>query len=208
LSCIGERRSRKGAGSEKRRIFVGLHAPPANLSEKDRKRADDQLHLNQDKHAVLMKKGDGLEAYDIRYGTVNHYLSQFFYLCMGYRESRKDKRTGPEVDAVFSGHAHWNLEFELRKPDGQAEWSPELWYGNFSRKVEARCEHEHARWGPLLLQTAAGGPASDTAKDPPYFRYVTVNGKGEVCHLRPCVLTEPQQGVEEAVAVDAAPARY
>lgn len=210
LSCIGKRRARTETDAEKRRIFIGLHAPPANLSEKDRKRADDQLQLNQshNKPAVLMKKGDGPEAYDIRYGTVNHYLSQFFYLCLGYRESQKDRRTGPEVDAVFAGHAHWNLEFELRKPDGAAEWSPELWYGNLSKKVESTCADENARWGPLLLQTAAGGPASDTAKNPPYFRYVTVNDKGEVCHLRPRILKETQPGVEEAVPVDAAPARY
>jgi hypothetical protein len=210
LSCIGERPTRKEAGLEKRRIFIGLHAPPANLSAKARKRADDQLQLNQNhnEHAVLMKEGDGLETYDIRYGTVNHYLSQFFYLCLGYRESQKDRRTGPEVDVVFAGHAHWNLEFELRKPDGAVEWSPELWYGNISRKVEAASGDEHATWGPLLLQTAAGGPASDTAKDPPNFRYVMVNGKGEVCHLQPCILKEARPGVEEAVAVDAAPARY
>jgi len=154
-----------------------------------------------------MKEGNGLDVYDIRYGTVNHYLSQFFYLCLGYRESQKGKRTGPEVDAVFAGHAHWNLEFELRKPrDADAEWSPELWYGNFSKKVEATCQDENARWGPLLLQTAAGGPASDTAQDPPNFRYVTVNRKGEICHLRPCILGKSQSGVPAAVAIDAAPA--
>ena len=69
LSCIG---SREVGNEERRRIFVGLHAPPANLSEKDRKRADDQLQLNQKKHSVLMKEGNGLDVYDIRYGTVNH----------------------------------------------------------------------------------------------------------------------------------------
>ena len=211
LTCIGKWEKRKQDGSERPRIFVGLHAPPANLSEKDRKRADDQLVLNRshDKDTVLMKEGRGLECYDIRYGGVNHYLSQFFYLCLGYRESETNKRTGPKVDVVFAGHAHWNLEFELRKPhEANAEWSPELWYGNFSKKVETTCEDENARWGPLLLQTAAGGPASDTSPDPPSFRYVTVNSQGEICHLRPCILRKSQSGDTEAVAIDAAPARY
>jgi hypothetical protein len=210
LNCIQSQSARKEVQSERHRIFVGLHAPPANLSDKDRKRADDQFELNRHhgKHEVLMKEGRGLECYDIRYGGVNHYLSQFFYLCLGYRESQLDKRTGPEVDVVFAGHAHWNLEFELRKPLGSgAEWSPELWYGNFSKKVEATCRDESARWGPLLLQTAAGGPASGTAPDPPNFRYVTVNSKGEICHLRPCILSKSQSGDPEAVAIDAAPAR-
>ena len=210
LRCIGTREKRQD-GSGKPRIFVGLHAPPANLSDKDRKRADDQFELNthHGKHEVLMKEGRGLECYDIRYGGVNHYLSQFFYLCLGYRESQLNKRTGPGVDVVFAGHAHWNLEFELRKPrETDAEWSPELWYGDFSKKVEATCKDENARWGPLLLQTAAGGPASDTAQDPPNFRLVTVNTEGEICHLRPCILKEPQSGKLEAEPVDAAPARY
>ena len=211
LTCVEKEPVPKNAKPEKRRIFVGLHAPPANLSDKDRKRADAQFEINRDqgKDTVLMKEGRGLETYDIRYGGVNHYLSQFFYLCLGYRESQTNKRTGPKVDAVFAGHAHWNLEFELRKPqEADAEWAPELWYGNFSRKVETTCEDENVRWGPLLLQTAAGGPASETAPDPPSFRYVTVNSKGELCHLRPCVLNELESGELEAVAVDAAPARY
>jgi hypothetical protein len=211
LSCIGSREVGKEEGSEKRRIFIGLHAPAANLSDSDRKRADQQLERNQaqnkDQDTVLMKEGHGLEAFDIRYGGVNHYLSQFFYLCMGYRESQTSKRSGPEVDVVFAGHAHWNLEFELRKPPGAgADWSPELWYGNFSKKVEAACQDENARWGPLLLQTAAGGPASDTAPDPPNFRYVTVNSTGEICHLRPCILSKSQSGDAQAVAIDPAPA--
>jgi len=211
LRCIEKQPARKEAESERRRIFVGLHAPPANLSDKDRKRADDRFQLNrgQGEDEVLMKEGRGLECYDIRYGGVNHYLSQFFYLCLGYRESQLNKKTGPGVDVVFAGHAHWNLEFELRKPrETSAEWSPELWYGNFSKKVEAPCEDENPRRGPLLLQTAAAGPASDTAQDPPYFRYVTVNTEGEICHLRPCILRESKSGAAEAVAIDAAPARY
>jgi hypothetical protein len=190
LKCIETQKGRNTAGSHKQRIFVGLHAPPANLSARKRRRAEHQLE--QRKPCVVMKKGwpDG---YDIRFGTVNHYLSQFFYLCLGYREDERNEVSGPGIDAVFAGHAHWNMEFRLRKPEGAASsWSPELLYGRFSEQVEATCDHRDARWGPLLLQTAACGPLGAVAAEvPPNFRYVTVSGDGTVCNLRPCNLSNP-----------------
>jgi hypothetical protein len=210
LSCIGNREDSLAAEPRKSRIFVGLHAPPANLSVPQRKQADEQLELNQrqNKSYLLMKKGR-LDGYDIRYGTVNHYLSHFYYLCLGYREGEQDKISGPGIDAVFAGHAHWTMEFQLRRPkDAGPQWSPEVLYGKFSEQVEASCHDAGARWGPLLLQTAACGPASATAQDPPNYRYVTVNGNGNVCHLRPCTLKQPPQlGVAKAAAGAVNPAQ-
>src|SRR5215469_9914388 len=141
------------------RVFAGLHAPVANLSVKRRQHADGELQRNPpNKHYVFMEPG-WLNGYDIRYGTVNHYLSQFFYLCLGCREAAPDERFGPGIDAVFSGHAHWNLEFKLQKPHNAARhWRPEIFYSEFSQEVEASCADPRARWGPLLLQTAACGP--------------------------------------------------
>jgi hypothetical protein len=110
---------------------------------------------------------------------------------MGYREGQQSKFIGPEVDAVFAGHAHWNLEFKLRKPnDAGPGWSPEVLYGRFSEEVETNCrQHPNARWGPLLLQTAACGPQGLTpAEVPPNFRYVTVDANGGTCNLRPRTL--------------------
>jgi len=50
------------------------------------------------------------------------------------------------------------------------EWSPELSYGKFSQTVEATCRNPHSEWGPLLLQTAACGPAGAVVTElPPYF---------------------------------------
>jgi hypothetical protein len=203
LSCIGESKQQDAAHPERRRIFVGLHAPPANLSPKKREQAKQQLKLNevQNKPYVLMEEApfggcDLLDGYDIRYGTVNHYLSQFFYLCLGYREGEQNKFTGPGVDAVFAGHAHWNMEFQLRRPqDAGSKWSPELLYGKFSYKVEATCQDDpDARWGPLLLQTAACGPQGGVPEEvPPNFRYVTVDGNGAVCNLRPRTLKQPPE---------------
>ena len=194
LSCVGERR--KQNPEQCQRIFVGLHAPPANLSKKKRDQAEQQL--TQDKPAVFMERSpfggcDLLDGYDIRYGTVNHYLSQFFYLCLGYREGEQNKFIGPGVDAVFAGHAHWNMEFQLRKPKGAgAKWAPEVWYGKFSSEVEKQCDDAKFHWGPLLLQTAACGPQGAIATEiPPNFRYVTVDANGGVCNLRPRTLTGP-----------------
>jgi hypothetical protein len=191
LSCI---RPQESADPQKCRIFVGLHAPPANLSESKRKQAEERLELNEQRNKpfVLMTQGP-LDGYDVRYGTVNHYLSQFFYLCLGYLERKRDEVTHPGIDAVFAGHAHWNMEFELRKPDGEdAEWSPELLYGNFSNAVDAGRHDLSGHRTALLLQTAACGPMGAISTEvPPNFRYVTVNANGEVRHLRPYTLADP-----------------
>jgi hypothetical protein len=198
LNCIGVPKAEDLAKSHRHRIFVGLHAPPANLSVSQRRQAEQQLALS--KPYVVMKQGAG--GYNIRYGTVNHYLSQFFYLCLGYRENERDEVTGPGIDAVFAGHAHWNMEFQLRKPAGAVSaWSPELLYGKFSAQVEAAGDDPNAQWRPLLLQTAAGGPQGPVGTEvPPNFRYVTVNGKGAVCNLRPCNLISPPRFVTAGAA--------
>lgn len=192
LNCI-----ERDSGSH--RIFAGLHAPPANLSAKQRDRAEGQLALNLP--SVTMKRGE--DGYDIRYGTVNHYLSQFFFLCLGFRENARSTVSGPRIDAVFAGHAHWNMEFELRKPQsGRCDWSPELLYGNFSEKVEADSYSSPTKWGPLLLQTAACGPQGAVATEvPPNFRYVVVGNDGRIHHLRPCNLEHPPRlGAPRAAA--------
>ena len=197
LSCIANAKQKP-----ERRVFVGLHAPPANLSPSKRDDAEEELRKQTEKKSgVLMKESpfggcDALDGYDIRYGTVNHYLSQFFYLCLGCREAERTKNFGPGVDAVFAGHAHWNMEFKLSKPKNTGpEWAPEVWYGRFSEQVEADCEKQPAaRWGPLLLQTAACGPQGRIANEvPPNFRYVTVGANGAVCYLQPHTLKHPPQ---------------
>jgi len=196
LSCIGPAEQQP----PERRVFVGLHAPPANLSPNKRDDAEGELcNQTAKRSGVLMKKSpidgcDALGGYDIRYGTVNHYLSQFFYLCLGCREAERNKPFGPGVDAVFAGHAHWNMEFKLCKPEkASPEWAPDVWYGRFSEQVESECQGKpDARWGPLLLQTAACGPQGRIADEvPPNYRYVTVGADGAVCNLRPYTLNNP-----------------
>ncbi|MGI9102218.1 MAG: metallophosphoesterase [Terriglobales bacterium] len=177
------------------RIFIGLHTPPANLSKKDRANADKQLTSGKDLF-LIPPSGGGLAAgrlagrYDIRYGTVNHYLSQFFYLCLGYREAHLGPTpTGPGVDAVFAGHAHWSIEFRLQRPQGaHCTWDPEVFYGHFSTEVEGNCGDSSQWWGPLFLQTGACGVPSATDPNCPNFRYVTVSPTMAVCNLRPRTL--------------------
>jgi calcineurin-like phosphoesterase family protein len=168
------------------RVFVGLHAPPANISSDDRRRADSERSGRTS--ALLMKRG-GLCAYDIHYGTANHYISEFFYQCLGYSQSKRDQVVGPGVDVVLSGHVHWNIDFKLVKPaHGAASltWDPEVYYGNFSDEVEAAAREgkgDHKWWGRLLLQTAACGPPSQTASKTPYYRLITVDGKQAIRSL-------------------------
>jgi len=182
LTCINSRHPQSAGTSRPCRIFVGVHTPPANISKKARVTADERSN-----------KGPFMVTHDIdiRYGTINHYLSQFYYLCLGYREGELAKPPGPVVDAIFAGHAHWSIEFKLCKPEAQSDgWNPEVWYGRFSEKVERSDGDPAAWWGPLLLQTGACGPPSDTDPKTPNFRYVTVGPDLGVHHLRPRNLTQ------------------
>ena len=178
------------AGEGRRcRVFVGLHSPAANLSAKESSKAREELGLDD---SMLLPRPEHWadRGYNVRYGTINHYLSQFYYLCLGAHEGAIDvaqaQRVGCGVDVVLSGHAHWCQEFRLAKPcHAQAQWKPELYWGRFSKVVErAFTEREvgglPADWlGPLLLQTAGCGPRS-LAKghkgddQPPYARLITV----------------------------------
>jgi hypothetical protein len=183
-----QREHQQDAGTRRKcRVFVGLHAPPANLSDRDRYRADEQLKNGQ---PVLMQRGF-LGRFDIRYGTINHYLSEFYYLCLGYREGQTPPVTGPGVDAVFAGHAHWSIEFKLQKPArAAAMWKPDVLYGRFSEAVVKRSDPPDHWWGPLFLQTGACGPPSKSDPHPPNFRYVTIDASMGVYNLTPCTLRD------------------
>ena len=133
-----------------------------------------------------------MDGYNIRFGTVNHYLSQFFYLCLGYRENYRTRPPGRRIDIVLAGHAHWNMEFELREPpDKEPDWKPKVRYGRFSGQVE---DYPGTEIGPLLLQTAACGPTGKGSDDvPPNFRYIKVRTDGQIEKLRPCNRERPPQ---------------
>ncbi len=187
LDCVKAQQHQQLAGEPRRcRVFIGLHAPPGNLSLSDRHKADRQLAALGNQPFCLHHQRFG--GFNIGYGCINHYLSDFYYLCLGCRETSPDKVTGPGVDAVFAGHAHWTLEFALRRPKDAkpgGPWKPELYYGRFSEAVEKNEGVPNRWWGPLLLQTGACGPPSSTDPHTPNFRYVSVEQDLRVTALAP-----------------------
>ena len=144
-----------------------MHAPPINLSESQRRKADRAL---QDQPEVLLEVGK----YDIRFGSINHYLSQFLHLCLGRAEGRPQDRFRP-VCMVFAGHAHWKIECCLRWEDNGLS----VYYGDYTG-VPGTMPGSPKEPQPLLLQTPAIGPmGSDRfSQTPPHFRWLEVNTKG------------------------------
>lgn len=162
------------------RTFVFLHAPPINLP-KDLK----PIPLHESARPDV-KWIDEQEC-NLTFGTVNHYIPQFFYLCMGYRESEMvGGNVAPsvrKVDMVFSGHAHINIEFRIGK-----EWNAQddqhairIYCDDYSRIPapirDASWWQEHT---PLIVQTAACGLCGDGAEHPPYCRLVRIDPKGRI----------------------------
>lgn len=185
LDCIRRTHQQLPETDRHCRIIVGLHAPPSNLSPNDRKRADNQRRPQGS--AILLRRG-WPGGFNVHYGTLNHYVSEFFYLCLGFRESALEAPTGPGVDIVLSGHVHWNIDFQLGRPAGApgAEgWNPLVYYGDFSAQVEQHRGKPNCWWGPLLLQTAACGPPSETNHQNPCFRYITVDQSLGIRTLQP-----------------------
>jgi len=182
LESISLQHDGQRAGEPRRcRVFVGLHAPPANLSVDDRKRADGAVQENGGAPVVLPNRPALLGGYNACYGGINHYLSQFYYLCLGVREENPAEPWGCGVDVALAGHAHWRLEFKLQRPAGAPgqSWSPVLCYGDLSHNVVQNPGQPDGWWGPLLLQTAACGPPNylsngQSFAETPYFRAISV----------------------------------
>jgi hypothetical protein len=158
----------EGKGDGPAQIFVGVHAPPINLSVKQRQKADEAL---QDQQEILLEAGK----YNIRYGSINHYLSQFLHLCLGRAEGRPKERFR-QVTMVFAGHAHWRLECCLRW-DAQVK-KPLVYYGDYTGAPGAL----GGKPWPLILQTPAIGPIGGDkfSQSPPHFRWIEIDASGAV----------------------------
>jgi len=152
LKAIG---SGKRQNSTKTRIFICLHAPPVNIKDK--------LDLGEKDEVLLIEN-----LVKIRYGTINHFLSQFFHLCLGEKEHSKWYQ-GPKVDMVLTGHAHQKIEFRLAS-------GPLVYLGRYSDSGLNDFDAKR----PFVLQTAACGPWNKAFQSPPYYRKVHVDSAGEI----------------------------
>lgn len=153
------------------RVFIGLHTPPVNLSPQERRKADRMAANHPD--GVPLPRGD----FNIRYGSINHYLSQFLHLCLGRVERDPDRLRYRPVDAVFAGHAHWKLEVRLAWDDRAKR--PAVHYGDFTEDVE-RFRQTFDQRRPFLLQTPAAGPRGEYSPRTPYFRRVEIDHQGNI----------------------------
>jgi hypothetical protein len=180
LDLIRRQQGQRPGEPRRCRVFVGLHSPPANLEAKNRARADEAVQANGGNPILLAERWRLLGGYNIHYGTINHYLSQFYYLCLGAREENPSVEWGCGVDVVLSGHAHWRLEFRLaRSQPVAADWKPVVRYGELAQAVVHASDAPNCWFGPLLLQTAACGPpnwpkAGPVFPDTPYYRLIEV----------------------------------
>ena len=158
-------------GNQPDRIFICLHAPPASLSKENRKEA--QKEAQGKPEGLLLEEG----RFNIHYGTINHYLSQFFHLCLGRMEQDPASQRYLPVDMVLAGHAHWKLE--LRLAWNQKEKKPDVYFGDFTGNL-AYFQQTFDRSRPFLLQTPACGPRENFSPDPPYFRFIEIDEEGKV----------------------------
>ena len=157
LAALGPQRAGE---DKKKRTFVCLHSPPVNVK-------DPSYYLEKPSEELLEK--GRVEA---RYGTINHFLSEFFHLCLGEKEKDPDY-SGMKVDIVLSGHTHHNIDFRIgRSPSG-----PLIYCGKYSEVIPP-LKFDEKR--PFIVQTAACGPIDKLFPNPPYFRMIHVDEKGSV----------------------------
>lgn len=189
----------------KNRAFIFLHAPPINPpdnvdlrmvleSEQDGKCSYIPAPKEHNRvyefikycfayvRSKVCKSTDRVlkpgEECNLTYGSVNHYLSQFFYLCLGYRESElpeeNAERKFKPVDIVFSGHAHKNIEFRIEKDQDHKIRIYHDWYSNTQKSYNC--------WGksPVIVQTASCGVPGGKDDKPPYYRKVTIDNSGQI----------------------------
>jgi predicted MPP superfamily phosphohydrolase len=169
-----------------KKTFVFLHAPPINPKASAR--------LEWSSFWERRRKQPGWipeSECNLTYGTINHYLSQFFYLCIGCRESElvkeKPEPSFRKVDIVFSGHTHVSMEFRIAREWVESDNKYEVRI--YSDVYSDLLDHDNLdQWWkehtPIIVQTPSCGPKGKTCKAPPYFRKVTIDDRGHVTDFR------------------------
>lgn len=153
----------KASMNKTKKIFICLHSPPININKTPA--------LPNNSKELLLKKNK----HNITYGSINHFLSQFFHLCVGKKEC-DEKYTGPKVDIVFSGHAHKEIEFRI-----DFDNSLNIYYGKYSNSIS---QEDFNSKKPFVVQTPACGPLKDGYPNPPYFRTVHINENGIIDNFK------------------------
>jgi len=161
LACAG----RRGEGP----IFVAVHAPPLNCSDKI-----SCGELAKPAPMVMDPAGKVPGGPNLTYGALRHHVVDMLRLCTGCDGGGNLLGAGRPVAAILCGHAHRDIEFRV---EAAAADKLRIWCDRFSAHPGS------ARW-PLVLQTAACGPrragsgSADPAPDPPYGRLITVTPGG------------------------------
>jgi 3',5'-cyclic AMP phosphodiesterase CpdA len=176
LACIRDK------GNDEGSMMVFLHAPPINPAEGSGFRLDSLWERNREEPKWIPKSECNLT-----YGSINHYLSQFFHLCMGFKENELSVSSAAgsvkKVDLVFSGHTHRNVEFRIgMRFDIEGNGSNVTIYSDvYSELLDTNNPDEWwEKHMPVIVQTAACGSAGGIDNEPPYFRKVLINGNGKI----------------------------
>lgn len=187
-------------------VFIGIHAPPVNVPDelyKDLQRWQkvyrkfyklthpsniyNRITSWNEIHESYPEKKNGEDwiskkELNLAYGTINHYVSQFFYLCLGLTEAQNKHRLprqfGKRVTMVLSGHAHRNIEFsiDIAANPARNENEVRIFSDLYSEPPDVLSDDWKRR--PLVVQTAACGPTG-SAKNPPYYRKIEIR-EGEL----------------------------
>ncbi len=172
-----------GISNESGRIFMCVHAPPVNYDP----RCKDKLKIESKTNEFISEK----DCY-LTYGTINHYLSQFFFLCQGLRENPQ-RRIDPHapsslkrLDLVLSGHTHINAEFRLgiEYDADTKENKVRIYYDRYSEDPSICDPKKFDEKKPFIVQTAACGPQSDKDNYPPYWRLVKIDAENRISSFK------------------------
>ncbi len=186
--------------SNKSKVFTFLHAPPINPPD------NEEFDGKKSKLIESNRSGDhkwiSEEECNLTYGTINYYLSQFLYLCMGHRESelvnQNIERKLRPVDIVFSGHAHRNIEFRIEKDNNHEIW---IYMDEYSKNYNPTPPYKWwEKYSPLIVQTASCAVPGRVDKKPPYYRKVTIDKIGQIVDFQVRSLNGiiPMNGLEHS----------
>lgn len=182
LSTEGQSKPRSDSHDDSiGRTFVFLHSPPLNTEMIDGK----VVSKLWDKNDAPQPVAKGVER--LTFGTINHYVSEFLYMCLGYLESEmrqcEPHRKLAGVDIVFSGHGHRALEFRLElKPETKDKIA--IYCNGYSEQAGDLPENWLKHNRPVLVQTPACGVPGKCHVKPPYFRSVKIDSNGSVRQFR------------------------